>query len=679
MVQLAVGERCADMLRVCLFLDAIAICFDSTLRTAGTLLHPENRLKYFTFHNTALAALALTGFAQATMAADPTALEPVVVTATRNPTPADAVLAAVTVIDRTEIEQSQAIDLAQLLSTHAGLDIGRTGGPGQPASIFIRGGNSDHTLVLIDGVRVNPSSFGGAALSLIAPEMIERIEIVKGPRSTLYGSDALAGVINIITRAPGNTRFGLRAGGGSYGTRDLAASTSVGDEHARLTITGQKIGSQGFPSFVGATEDRGYDLGTVALRGEASAGPVRFKAQVWRAEGSNEYASQQLSFGGPPDFATVLAGFDARDHDTLNQTAAVSAEFSPLAQWQTRVQFSHSTDRVSENQSAAALRSLRPELRIDNVIELGAQRFSVGASAAQDRVDVSNSDNIHDVRDSGAIYAQGEFIYGRNSAVLGGSWNRYDGFDGEPTMNVEYGFQAWQGAKLIASYGTGFKAPNANQRFTAFGGNPDLKPERSRSYELGMQQRYGAHRVELRAFRNDVRDLIVFNFDPTQADFGDNLNLNRARTQGIELAYSGQIGPFETRLEGVLQSAKDCSADDNGSPVSRCEDGARLKRRNSRSISGAITWRQPRYFIGVDAYGAGDRQDFEGLPPFRNNVKDAGYALLNASAGVTLGRGFALSVRGENLLDQDYTTANGYQQSGAAGYAQIRYDWAKAQ
>ena len=636
------------------------------------------------FNRLTLAAFAASfSLAAIAMETPPsTTLEPVVVTATRNPVPVSEVLAAITVISREDIEQAQANDLAQLLALRAGFDIGRTGGPGQPASVFIRGGNSDHTLVLIDGVRVNPASLGGAALPLIATEMIERIEIVKGPRSTLYGSDALAGVINIITRAPDATRFGAEVRGGSYGTRDFGASHAFGDEHASLAISYENIRADGFPSFVGATEDRGYDLSTIALRGQARLGSrARLIAQAWRAEGNNEYANQQLSFGGPPDFATVLSGFTPRDHDTLNQTLALALEVSPLANWQTRLQFSHSTDRTIENQGGARLRSLRPELRLDNTITLGGQRISIGANLAQDRVDIEGSDPLSDVRDLGAVYAQGEFRHGRHSAVLGASFNRYDGFSSEPTYSLEYGFDAWQGAKLIAAYGTGFRAPNANQRFTAFGGNPALKPERSRSYELGLKQKLsteklGAHTLDLRVFRNEVRDLIAFKFDFTQPDFGDNLNLDRARTEGVELGYTGRYGPLEARIEGVVQSAKDCSSDADGNAVSRCEDGARLKRRNARSVSGALSYNFARGYVGVDAFGAGDRRDFEGQPPFGNDVKDAGYGLLNASAGARLGYGFALSLRGENLLDQDYSTANGYRQAGASGYATLRYDWA---
>lgn len=619
---------------------------------------------------TLIAALAAaTPFVYAADAPS-TPLEPVFVTATRLPVAEDDVLSATLTITREEIERAQANDLAQLLAVRAGLDVGRTGGPGQPASVFIRGGNSDHTLVLIDGVRVNPAT-SGPALALISPDMIERIEIVKGPRSTLYGSDALAGVINIITRTPQGTRFGAKVRAGSHGTHDYGASTAFGDEHARFAVTATKNHVDGLPSFVGATEDRGYDLTTFALRGEGAVGAVKLNGQVWRAEGSNEYANTQLAFGGPPDFATTLVGFDLRDHDTLNQTAALAAQVSPLSNWDVRLQLAHTTDDLRENQNTDRVRTQRPEWRLDNILRLGEQRLSAGVSLAQDRVDYSRGfDSYSDVRTLGAAYAQGELVYGRNHAVAGASLNRYEGFESEPTYSVEYGFDAWSGGRLVASYGTGFRAPNANQRFSLNGGNPDLKPERSRSYEAGVQQRYGAHRVDLRAFQNKVNDLIGFD------SFFTAVNIDRAKTQGLELGYVGRFGALEARVEGVLQKVE-CTVDASGFDGNSCKAGKRLVRRNTRSVSGALSYQFARGYLGVDAFGAGDRRDFQGLPPFSNDVKDAGYALFNASAGVTLGHGFALALRGENLLDQRYTTADGYRQPGASAYASLRYDWVK--
>ncbi len=163
-----------------------------------------------------LAALSATA---PVFAADPAPLETIVVTATRTEIPLHDATVPVTVITREDIELSLATDLAELLRFQAGIDIGRNGGPGQAASVFLRGTESNHTLVLMDGVRINPGTVGGAAIQHIAPELIERVEIVKGARSALFGTDAIGGVINIITRRTDDAYVESGAGLGSFNTR----------------------------------------------------------------------------------------------------------------------------------------------------------------------------------------------------------------------------------------------------------------------------------------------------------------------------------------------------------------------------------------------------------------------------------------------------------------------------
>jgi vitamin B12 transporter len=150
-------------------------------------------------------------------------LEETIVTATRTPVPVDTVGSPVIVITRNDIERSLASDVSELLQQHAGIEIARTGGPGQQTSLFTRGTESNHTVVLLDGVRINPGTIGGAALQNIAPESLERIEIVKGPRSALYGTDAIGGVIQLFSR--GSTAGGDRKSGGSAGARIAAGAT----------------------------------------------------------------------------------------------------------------------------------------------------------------------------------------------------------------------------------------------------------------------------------------------------------------------------------------------------------------------------------------------------------------------------------------------------------------------
>jgi outer membrane cobalamin receptor len=167
-------------------------------------------------------AVALALGSLVAQAADSTSVGEVVITATRTATPVDELAVPVIVITRAEIERSLAGDVASLLAGRPGLEIARTGGPGQPAAIFLRGTDSDHTTVLIDGVRINPGTIGGAALQNIQPESIERIEIIKGARASLYGTDAIGGVINIITRAGAAQGASLYAAAGRYGTQVVA-------------------------------------------------------------------------------------------------------------------------------------------------------------------------------------------------------------------------------------------------------------------------------------------------------------------------------------------------------------------------------------------------------------------------------------------------------------------------
>ena len=190
------------------------------------------------------------GSATATSIADdlPARAE-VVVTATRVPTPIDEVLAPVIVIDQDAIDRSAPADATDLLRFHAGLDIGRNGGPGQTTSVFIRGADSNHTLVLVDGVRMNPGTIGLAALQNIPPDMIERIEVVKGPRSALWGSDAIGGVINVITRRGTRDGWSAEAGYGDYDTRKASLNGGVPlGSSADFDFGVSWIDSNGFPT-----------------------------------------------------------------------------------------------------------------------------------------------------------------------------------------------------------------------------------------------------------------------------------------------------------------------------------------------------------------------------------------------------------------------------------------------
>ncbi len=224
------------------------------------------------------SCLLCTQIAWSASAAAATTITPdppdIVVTATRVPTPLDQVLAPMLVIDRARIEDSAATDAADLLRFNAGLDLARNGGPGQTTSLFIRGAESNHTLVLVDGVRINPGTIGLAGLQNISPSMIERIEVVKGPRSALYGTDAIGGVINVITRRGADTGWTAELGYGDYDTQEANVTGGFATDRIEFDLGVSWLDSDGFPTRTDDDTDRGYENfnGMAQLRGAGNVG-----------------------------------------------------------------------------------------------------------------------------------------------------------------------------------------------------------------------------------------------------------------------------------------------------------------------------------------------------------------------------------------------------------------------
>jgi vitamin B12 transporter len=222
-------------------------------------------------------------------ASDISPTDTIIVTATRTEIPLDQATVPVSVITREDIELSMATDLSELLRFEAGIDIGRNGGPGQATSMFLRGTESNHALVLVDGVRMNPGTIGSAAIQHVSPEVIERVEIVKGARSALFGTDAIGGVINIITRRANESSFEAGAGGGSFDSRSafVSAGTRKGSNRFGATVDWQD--TAGFPPREDSDIDRGYDNLTFNLYVARDLDRGEVSVRHWQAEGTVEY------------------------------------------------------------------------------------------------------------------------------------------------------------------------------------------------------------------------------------------------------------------------------------------------------------------------------------------------------------------------------------------------------
>jgi vitamin B12 transporter len=592
----------------------------------------------------ALVAPALS-FAQTPPPAVSATLPTVVVTTTRTPVEVAEALAAVTVIDREQIERSQVTDVAEILRFEAGLDLGRTGGPGQQMSVFIRGGESNHTLVLIDGIRMNPTSSGGGALQNITTDMIERIEIVRGPRSTLYGSDAIGGVVNIITRTATEPQASVVLRGGVDNQRDAAVNLGYGDGEKSLSLGVEQIRTDGFPSLESTTLDRGYRNTSVNLRGSTQLGEkASLGVRLWNADGNVEYQG----FSGP------------RDQDFQNQVAAIELNLDPHAQWHTTMTVSRAEDDIRQNQSDGFIRTVRPVFDWHNVVRAGqAHRVSFGASATREDV---TSLAFSEERDVYSGFVQDEITLGRHRVIAGANFADYDGFGEQFNWNAEYGFDLFASTRLIAAAGTGFRAPDADDRF-GFGGDPDLEPEESLNYELGLKHELSARQsVDLRLFQSEVDDLISLEFNPTAPgnDFGFiAVNIDEYRNRGVELTWEYASKVWTASLSGIAQKPEDRATDDT------------LLRRAEHSAAGRLTRHFGAHYLGVEVLGSGERPDVDFDTGAR--ITAPGYALVSLSGGLQLDPRFRIQVRCENLLDKKYQTADGYNQPGAGMYVTVSY------
>jgi vitamin B12 transporter len=568
----------------------------------------------------------------------------VVVTATRVPTPVEEVLAPVIVIDRDDIERSAAGDVAELLRFHTGLELGRNGGPGQTTAVFIRGADSNHTLVLVDGVRINPGTIGVAPLQNISPSMVERIEVVKGPRSALYGTDAIGGVINVITRRGAQDGWVTEVGYGDYDTRQASLNGGFATERVEIDLGVAWLDSSGFPTRTIDDVDRGYENLSASAQLRADLGPAELALRHWRAEGTSEYS----------DFFLTPV-----DQDFENSTTALYVDWPVGAAAEARIGASHFEDRIEQNQSPDYLRTRRDS--VDAQVDWRAsQRHALAAGAmyaSEQARSESFGDRMRADTDALTLFVQDSIDAGRHRALLALGYTDHETAGDAVTWNAEYGLALSEATQAYGLAGTGFRAPDATDRY-GFGGNPDLEPEESTNYEIGIRHRLGdRHALSLAAFRNDIDNLIEFvtiSYDPFD---GVNRNVEEARIEGVEAAWEYDAAPWRARVGAIHQD-----------PRNQTTDQALLRRaRDSLTVS--VQRAFGRFDLGLDVLAAGERKDF-GFPRL---VTLDSYVLANLTARWRVTRSLSLVGRIENLLDEQYELAHTFNTPDRGLYVSLRY------
>jgi vitamin B12 transporter len=612
-----------------------------------------------------LLTLSVTAFADGspdTVSPDTVQLGTVSTTATRTPLIADEQVAPVIVIGPEQLELAQGQDVGAVLRQYAGLDVAQNGGPGQPQSLFLRGTNSFHTLVMIDGVKISPDNGFGSALQNIRLADVERIEIVKGPRSALYGSDAIGGVINIITRkAAQGLHYDAHLGGGRYSTYDAGGGVSYGEGGSSLGISADDYHTTGFPAVTGTAFDSGNRDRTLKLGGRTQLGGVKLSLDHWQSKGDTQYTSFD-----PNDFTFP---FDLIPFDEGFQDATTDAGLSghPTEAWLSQLHVSHMLDEIDQRQvdpfnfpaAPDFVHTQRNAVDWQNDLNVSdAQLLMLGVYTEAEHTSTLSFgtpyDESHRVN---ALYAEDDLDLGAHRLVLAGRNTHDQEFGNHVTWNVDYGYDLSAATKLTAGAGTAFRAPTAAERF-GFAGNPGLQPETSRNLETGLRQKFGiGQELDVSLFQNTLEDLILF---VPSGTFGGALqNVGHVRVRGVEFTYLAKMGEWNWRSDAIIQDPRNTDTD------------ATLPRRAKRTLTSSLAWHDDVTSAGLNLLLTGPRPDGDfnfGLP-----VTDGGYGLLGASVRRDLGSGFGLLLRVNNLLDKQYQTANGYNTAGRSLFLQLEY------
>jgi len=586
------------------------------------------------FRLVAATALLLSAAAQS-YASDISPSDTIIVTATRTEIPLEQATVPVRVITRDDIELSLATDLAELLRFEAGVDIGRNGGPGQATSFFMRGTESNHTLVLIDGVRMNPGTIGGAAIQHISPEVIERVEIVKGARSALFGTDAIGGVINIITRRADETHVEGGIGVGSFDSRSAFVSGGLRGDRNQVGINLDWQDTAGYPPRVGSDVDRGYDNFSLNVHAARDIGRGEISLRHWRAEGTVEY----LDF-----FLTPV------DQDFRNSVTAFQFDKQLSSRGTNKLIVSHMQDRITQNQSEDFVESDRLSLDWQHTLAFSEHTVTAGLFAMQENAkSLSFGSGFDEDTDVKAVFLQDQWIRDRHRAFVAARLTDHESFGNQTTYNVEYGYELTSSWSVRGGLGRAFRAPDATDRY-GFGGNPDLEPEISDEYQLGLRYAPGnRHSVDIEFYANDIEDLIEFDFATFTL-----VNVDSAEIRGVQLGYEYLGDSFSLRTDLVRQQADNTSND------------SRLLRRAEESVTVSYTQDVAQHRLGLSVLASGDREDFGGviLP---------GYVVASLTAQFQLSSNLQLNARVENLFDAEYQTAADFRMQGRSAFIELKY------
>ncbi|MFT4818957.1 MAG: vitamin B12 transporter [Marinobacter psychrophilus] len=579
-------------------------------------------------------------------------LDPIVVTATLGPKTVGESLASFTVIDEEEIRSKAPADVSDLLRGQPGINVTGNGSFGKTTNVNIRGVQSAGTVFLVDGIKLHSATSGGAPWQFFPTELIQRVEIVRGPRSSLYGADAMGGVIQAFTLDPKQGERGwVEAGAGNFDTQKVSAGVSGSAGSTRFSLSGLHKETDGTAvrkniKNLEQDQEKGFrqtaGLGRVVHElengGEASA-------ILLQSEGNTEYE------GGNTDYTIRTVGLGL---------------VAPLSDyWQTGIQFSESQDdekTLSSSGESYYYDTRLRQARWENTFSYSVHELVVGAELQQDEVE-STEDFTETSRTNTAVFSQLRLNFGPLDTQLSLRSDDNEAYGTNETGGLALGYKFDQSHRVRASYGTAFRAPTFNDLYIPYikfpsgyeyQGNSNVKPEESESYELGIRGNYRVWFWDLAVYQMDIEDLIITDKIGT---INTKVNVSEARIRGAEFGGGYELDGWRTSLGLTYMNPEDR------------ETGNQLRRLTTRTARVDLDKTISSFVVGGSVIAEGDRYD-----DTKNKNRLPGFATLDLRAKWNFAPNWSSRVTVANVFDKEYSTAKNYVSAGRTAMLSVRYD-----
>ncbi len=574
--------------------------------------------------------------------------EELFVTAQRFPVDINKTLSNITLIERAQIAASGAADLPSLLALTPSIAISRAGGPGQQTSVFLRGTESDHFLLIVDGVRIASATSGAAALNLIPLESIERIEIVRGPRSSLYGSEALGGVIHVFTTAANKSGVSGNIEAGSNNTINARGSYYFQTDATQAGFTIGGTSSDGIDALVGSdTDDDGHENISINANIEHNfSDALRFTASIFHTSGDQEFDDSFDANAEPRNEFTqqaISAGltFDVNNHWQLGITVAQGRDDLDVSS-----NFPNFFDTTVD------------QLMLTAQYQSASSTFIFGYDYRDEELD-SQTDYQESSRDNNAFYFNYLNSIGAHQFGISLRNDDNEAFGSETTGNVAYGFRFANGLEANISAGTAYKAPSFNDLYFPdfppfFFANPNLQPEESENIELSLSGPISNGRWQASIFQNEITDLISFTGTTSE-------NIAEATIQGLELSASTVLANWHLQANASILDHEDDAT------------GAQLLRRPERTVNLTTSRTFNALTLNAEASYSSSRTDID-FSTFPSSIVELDDIwLLNVGLGYAFNDRFSVYAKISNVTDEDYQTIFGFNSPGTEFLLGVRF------